>query len=288
MERRSLLLGGLATAGSLAVGAALVEGEVLPGRARLHAVIGIEGPDGTIPDVSPGKVIQGGFDSSYLGRRTRWRVVRPPGHDDGSLPVVVVLHGKGGDEQSAADKLGLDHFLAAAVADGAPPAAVVSVDGGDGYWHPRDDGTDSGSMVVEELLPAMASEGLDVSRVGLLGWSMGGYGAFLLTGTSLVGRVAAVATISAALWVEFEQSAPGAFDDAADFRTHDVFALAERLQDVPLSMACGDLDPFREANVAFMRRVGLDPEAGIQSGGHTAGFFRRVAGVQLEAVLSYL
>ncbi len=283
-----MLLGGLAVAGSLAVGAALVEGEVLPGRARVHGVLGLDGPDGTLPDVSPGTVVSGELESSHLRRRVRWRVVRPPGHDDASLPVVVVLHGKGGDEQSAADDLGIDRFLAAAVADGAPPAAVVSVDGGDGYWHRRIDGSDSGSMVVEELLPAMASEGLDLSRVGLLGWSMGGYGALLLAGSSLSGKVAAVATISAALWAEFEQSAPGAFDDAADFRAHDVFALAGELSGTPLSMVCGDLDPFRDANVAFIRRVGANPDGAIQAGGHTSGFFRRVAGAQLGAVLSHL
>ncbi len=53
--------------------------------------------------------------------------------------------------------------------------ALVSDDGGNGYWHARRDGSDKGAMVREELIPlALRRRGLPAStRTGLLGWSMG-------------------------------------------------------------------------------------------------------------------
>ena len=42
-----------------------------------------------------------------------------------------------------------------------PPFAVVSVDGGDTYWHRRASGADSDAMVLTELLPMLAMHGLD-------------------------------------------------------------------------------------------------------------------------------
>lgn len=83
----------------------------------------------------------------------------------------MVLHGRDGDADSAFD---LGYADAVAVTG----LALVSVDGGNGYWHARGDGTDSGAMVREELIPlALRRCGLSgTARVGLLGWSMGGFG----------------------------------------------------------------------------------------------------------------
>jgi hypothetical protein len=56
--------------------------------------------------------------------------------------------------------------------------ALVSVDGGDTYWHARRDGSDTGAMVREELVPlALSAAGLSpTSPVTFLGWSMVGFG----------------------------------------------------------------------------------------------------------------
>jgi hypothetical protein len=71
-------------------------------------------------------------------------IARPPG-EHRTLPVAVVLHGRGNDHASAFDRdyLGLGAFPAAAVADGVPPFALASVDGGDSYWHARETGEDA-------------------------------------------------------------------------------------------------------------------------------------------------
>ncbi len=267
----------------------LVEAEVLPGRRRLHAALGLDGPDGKIPDIEPGAAWSGTFSVDGGAAEAGWSVVVPPGHYiGGGLPVVIALHGKGGDHRSAFDDLGLDRFLAQAVAAGAAPAGVASIDGGDSYWHRRADGTDRGAAVLDQLLPELAGLGFDTERLAFIGWSMGGYGSLLLGGQIGLPRVRAVSTMSAALWVAGADAAPGAFDDAADRSAHDVFTSQERLVDMPLRMDCGQDDPFRAANDAYRDAFDGQVAGGTQPGGHTEGYWRRMAPRQLEFVLGHL
>ena len=122
--------------------------------------------------------VTGSFVSAARGGvSTNWAIARPPGQT-GPLRPVIALHGKG---QDAAGVMagGVEQGLAQAVAAGIPPFAVVAVDGGGSYWHKRASGEDSGAMVLDELIPMLSGQGLDTSRVGFLGWSMGGYGALL-------------------------------------------------------------------------------------------------------------
>ena len=100
---------------------------------------------------------------------------------------MVCLHGLGGDHTTPVAQLGIDRFLAAAVADGVPRFAVATVDGGTTYWHPRPTGEDAGAMVLDELLPMLRAQGLRTHRLAFQGWSMGGYGALRLAGSSALG-----------------------------------------------------------------------------------------------------
>ena len=109
---------------------------------------------------------------------TNWIVARPPGQTEPLRPVIL-LHGKDSNAQTVMS-MGAERFLADAVAAGVAPFALAAVDGGNGYWHRRASGDDSGAMVLDEFLPLLADHGLDTSRVAFLGWSMGGYGAMLL------------------------------------------------------------------------------------------------------------
>jgi enterochelin esterase-like enzyme len=73
----------------------------------------------------------------------------------------------------------LDEHLAAAARSGVPPFVLVAVDGGETYWHRRASGDDPERMILDEVRPRLAEMGLRTSRLALMGWSMGGYGALL-------------------------------------------------------------------------------------------------------------
>ena len=115
-------------------------------------------------------------------------------------------------------------------------------------------------MVTDEFLPLLGREGLDTRRFALLGWSMGGYGALLLASRLGTDRVAAVVAESPALWREPGETAPGAYDDAADFRAHTLFGRQHALAGIPLRVDCGTGDPFYPATRSYV--AGLSPPPG--------------------------
>lgn len=217
----------------------------------------------------------------WPGHRPRWRLALPKGSK--TPPLVVVLHGRGGNADTAFDALRLqDHVTRTGL-------AVASVDGGDLYWHARRSGADPGAMVTDDLLPLLRDESGYAGPVAFLGWSMGGYGSLLLASALGPRVVGAVVAESAALWTEPGASAPGSFDDREDFQAHDVFATSRTrvLTRIPVRLDCGDTDPFVAANRAFARRL---PSAHltVDSGGHNTGYWRGHASAQLDWVAARL
>jgi S-formylglutathione hydrolase FrmB len=178
---------------------------------------------------------------------------------------------------------GVERGLAEAVAAGLPPVAVVAVDGGGSYWHKRASGEDSGAMVLDELIPMLGSQGLDVSRVGFLGWSMGGYGALLLGARLGAARTAAICSVSPALWTSSGAAAPGAFDNADDYAANTVWGLPA-LASIPIRIDCGTSDPFYSATKEFISQLPNPPAGGFSPGGHDAGFWS----AQLPSELTWL
>jgi dienelactone hydrolase len=137
-------------------------------------------------------------------------------------------------------------------------------------------------MVVDEFVPLLRHRGLDTGRLGLHGWSMGGYGALLLAGKDHL-PVRAVAVSSPALFTSAGATAAGAFDDAADFTAHDVLAHPEWLDAVPaIRIDCGESDPFHDATRSFVGRLARRPAGGFGPGRHDATYWRRVAPAQLR------
>ena len=180
VTRRTFLLGALGTA-VLAAGGSVVaiEDGVLPGRTRLAELTGACDVD-AVPAAGPvGAITSGRFASSARGRDVGWSLALPPGHDCAGLPVALILHGRGDDHSSGFAQLKLHQFLAAYTRAGGTPFALAAVDGGDGYWHPRSNGDNPLRMVTEEFLPMLGELGLRTDTIGVLGWSMGGYGALL-------------------------------------------------------------------------------------------------------------
>ncbi|MGZ4507703.1 MAG: alpha/beta hydrolase [Blastococcus sp.] len=274
----------LATAGGVALLAVAGVGAETPAVRRWVGELASSEPGAPDPVAAPGPQESGVLSSRAGGRDVHWRLAYPPGaRPGGALPVALVLHGRGGTADSAFDGLGLDGYLADVVRAGAPPFALASVDGGDhAYWHRRRDGEDPQAMLLDEFLPLLARRGLRTAKVGVLGWSMGGYGALLLAETVGAARIAAVAADSPALWQRATDAAAGAFDDAADFAAHDVFAGRPRLAGVPVRIACGTRDPFCPAVRAFVPGVPDLAGVDLSDGGHTDTFWRRTAPAQLR------
>lgn len=223
----------------------------------------------------------GSFASAARGTTTNWAIARPPGQT-GKLRPVIALHGKG---QDAAGVMagGVEQGLAEAVAAGLPPFAVVAVDGGGSYWHKRASGEDSGAMVLDELLPMLADQGLDTSRVGFLGWSMGGYGALLLGSRLGPARTAAICAVSPALWTSSGAAAPGAFDSAADYAANSVWD-QPALGSIPIRIDCGNSDPFYSATKQFIAELPNPPAGGFSPGGHDGSFWS----AQLPAEIAWM
>jgi S-formylglutathione hydrolase FrmB len=281
LTRRALIVG-LAGVGAASVAGAALEGPRVWHRASAF-IDPVPEPHVAVPHVATGGIVTGAFTSpARAGRLVRWGIAYPPGTPR-SLPVAVVLHGRGDNFASAFGSHALDRFLAAVVDDGTPPFAVASVDGGDHtYWHRRRDGDDPQRMLVEEFLPMLATRGLRTSRIGLSGWSMGGYGALLLAERLGAARCAAVAVDSPALWRHASETAPGAFDDAHDYGANDVFAGRSRLAGIPLRIAIGTSDPFYAATRSFVAGVHPRPATDFSAGGHTPAFWRHSAAGQLR------
>ena len=245
VTRRALLVGGAATVAATGIGGYAV----LRGRDS-----GLSWAEGRLTS------------AHWPGRGVAWRLARPDPARVPSPRLVLALHGRGGNAGDAFDGLRLQDQVERL------GIAIASVDGGERYWHPRK-GDDTGALVIEDLLPEVRRHGIPAGPFGLVGWSMGGYGALWLRARYGPTVVGAVAAMSAALWTSPGASAAGAFDDREDFLAHDVFARTTDLARMPVSLACGTSDPFIAANRALAAKL---PHAmtTFDAGGHDDGYWR--------------
>jgi Putative esterase len=191
---------------------------------------------------------------SQLTRRDLHEVlVVPKRHGDW---LLVLMHGKSG---SPSQFLSQPFFDTLARLGRRAPDVLLLDGGSDSYWHNRADGA-WGSMVLHEAIPAGLGR-THARRVALGGISMGGYGALLLG--SRERHFCAVGAQSPALWLSPGETAPGAFDDAADYERNDVFKLRPPY---PLWIDLGASDPFRTATLTYARRARV--RAHLKPGGH--------------------
>jgi dienelactone hydrolase len=283
-SRRGLLLGaGGAVAAVVAAGAAVDVG-LLPGEYRLRRFLSQTGPAGHVPDVAPGRVVSGSFVSrDRLGVRVGWSVIYP-GQRPERLPVMVSLHGHGGDHTTAVTDLRMDRFLPAAARAGVTPFAVATVDGGNTYYHPRPSGEDAGAMVLDEFLPRLAGLGLDTGRLAFHGWSMGGYGALRLAAIGSAARVRAVAALSPALWTDPGAASSDGFADAAEYEQYSVMGRQSDLDGIPVRVDCGREDPFYSADRTYVDGFDRPVISTFESGAHDPAYWTRMLPAQLAFV----
>jgi len=242
---------------------------------------------------SPGPSVTGSFQSRYRRRRVGYTLAYPPHRVPGDrLSLIIVLHGYGGDHQHAL--YGMTPAQAVALQIGSAvrsPAAIVTVDGGNGYWnpHPLDD---SMTMVVKELIPLCQRLGLGRSpqHIGMLGISMGAYGALTIAERH-PGLVAAVAAISPAIWTSYGQANAAnasAFVSPAAFATGDVIAHASALTGVRVRVASGIDDPFLPGVQQFVKALPIGNTITISAGCHTEPFFYEQEPPALEFLFRHL
>ena len=281
ISRRSFVFGGAglgAVAVTGGVGAVLVEEGVLPGKVALDRAIGRCGSEPAVP-AAAGVVRSWTFRSRRRGTDVTAVVVTPAGiTSPRGLPVAVALHGNGGTGASVVSGLQLDRYLTDAVrVRGVPPFALVAVDGGAStYWHPRASGDDPIRMITEELMPLLERKGVRAGRFGVIGWSMGGYGALVLAEAVGAPRMAAAVASSPALFPSYGNARHTnhlAFDGPDDFARNDVFARLDRLRGVPVWVDCGTSDPF--APMARRLRDRLHPLGAMGGGCHDGAFWKR-------------
>jgi pimeloyl-ACP methyl ester carboxylesterase len=228
--------------------------------------------------------LTGSFISAARGGiETNWAIARPPGQTQ-SLRPVIALHSRDGSAAEVMD-LGVVEGLKRVVDAGRPPFAVVSVDGGDTYWHRRASGVDSGAMVLTELLPILAAQGLDTSRVAFMGWSMGGYGALLLGARLGPTRTAGICAVSPALWTSYLATDDGAFDSSADWADNTVFG-QPALASIPIRVDCGIGDRFYLAAREFVEQLRRPVSGSFSLGGHDEAFWRQQLPDELTWVAS--
>jgi len=287
--RRTVLLGGAGVVAAGLVGAGVgIEQGVLPGRPFFQEHLGLNGEDGVVPDIEPGPELEDTFTSAARGGvEVGWSLILPPGSDASgatALPLVVALHWLGADHRLLTGaELGLDRYLAQHVQGGGAPFAIAAPDGGTGYWHPHD-GDDAGAMVTDELLPMLRQRGYDTARIGLLGWSMGGYGALRLAGLRGPEATAAVVASSPALWSDADDASPSGFSDADEYEEYSVFHDQAQLDGIPVRVDVGTGDPFYRDVQDYVHGFPGDADvtSSFEPGGHTPGYWRRMLPAQLD------
>ncbi len=197
----------------------------------------------------------------------------------GERSLLVFLHGRGGSGDTF---LGNEAIYAGLAKLGRRAPVVAFPDGGDhSYWHDRDEGRWD-RYVMREVIPKVVQRfGIDPQRVAIGGISMGGFGAYDLA-LRHPRRFCAVGGHSAALWFEAGETAPGAFDDAADFDRNDVVGAVRDNPDAFAGMRVwndyGDEDPFRVYNegfVDYLRADGAEVSAHSWPGGHDGSYWNR-------------
>ena len=296
-RRRVLALGLGGAAAALAAGATgagLVSHGVLPGKGLLDKLDGAcSVPSPPLAFSPPGPSFSGTFHSRARNRAVGYTIAYPPARRAGDeLPLVVMLHGYGANHTGALAGMTPAQAVALTV-DGRPlpPMAMVTVDGGDGYWNPHP-GDDPMAMVTDELIPLCQQAGLGRApqRIGTMGISMGGYGA-LLFAEKYPHLIAAVAAISPAIWTSYAQAKSanaGAYASAADFAASDAVTHAVSLARIPVRVASGYDDPFYPGVQALARVLPAGAVTDFGKGCHTGPFFTEQEPPSLAFLASHL
>ena len=235
-------------------------------------------------DTYGAKVAHYTLRSRLLGRSLAEIGIVPAG--GGARPLLILLHGRHDPSPLSwliPSKTGPESMLSNRFFEGLArlgthaPVVVLLNGGGHSYYHDRRDGPWA-SMILREAIPDAERRFRTLAgRIAIGGESMGGYGALHIASLR-PSEFCAVGGHSAALWLTAGQTAPGAFDDAADYNRNDVFSAARRgaFDHLQVWMDGGTADPFRATDAAFvalLRRNGVTVTYHVWPGAHTGSYW---------------
>lgn len=169
--------------------------------------------------------------------------------------LVWALPGRGGG--AASQQMFLGPYVSVVGAEG---VAVISIDGGESYGHPRASGENRLAMLLDEAIPWASRRYGTTAPMGIIGWSMGGYGA-INAAEQRPSAFDRVCGVSPALWqsaAEQHSAVPDAFDDGQSFERYDAFTHAPALRGRRVRLSCGSNDPFYANTVAFAETLRHD------------------------------
>ena len=242
---------------------------------------------------SGGTNVSGSFYSTFRKREVGYTIGYPKGHVEGSaLPLIVFFHGfRGTHEHGLAGYSPSEAVSVRTNGRQVRPMAIVTVDGGGGYWHPHPLDDPMG-MVMHELIPMMNHRGLGVAPnpIFTMGISMGGYGAIAFA-ENFPHVFSAVAAISPAIFVTYEHVKyvnPGAYWSASDFARYDAVTHTASLRQIPLRVASGLSDPFHPWVQDFVSKLVPGNVVVFAPGGHDGAFFYNQIAPSIEFLANQL
>lgn len=241
---------------------------------------------GTTPAIpaSAYALTSGTLQSTAMQAAIPWQVAMPRRVDArGPLPLVVALPGEGGNDNNFVTGNGLPGYATAA---NLHVCFVSAGDVGSSYYHPRSNGTNYFSFVVDELIPMVERRfhvGGTRARRATYGSSMGGFGS-LLVAQQRPDLICAAVGSSPAVFPSYHAAItghPGTFDSEADWQRWGLWNHLSSMGAVPVRIDCGTADPFSPTAKELIARI---PHAvgGTESGCHDDGFWRRQAPTQLR------
>lgn len=247
------------------------------------------------PGAVPTYTTSGGtIDSAYTGLKHNWTLTYPTGHDGEPLPVALALHSSNGDATEMF-VLGMPDRLDALITAGKiPPFALASIDSMNGFYEKKG-GRDYARVVSVEFLKVLHDRNLDTSRLGIIGWSMGGWGAFRLAQHELHDRVRVISAISTPCysswktWPSYERGDM----TKAQFTANNFYPHPKLLAKPRIFLFCGTSDGFYKGNKAFAkvldRAKGVrKPKTHFSAGGHTHHYWKSVLDPALTHIGRYL
>jgi len=161
-----------------------------------------------------GELVEESFRSAALGREYRLQVYLPDGYQEapGPFPVVYLLHGDGGDEDSWTERGGARETLDGLIQRGLMRPSIAVMPGSGSSWWVNGAAEKAETALLEELIPFVEGKYKVSGQRGMRsigGLSMGGYGALRLA-LKYPERFCAAAIISPAVYDPLPPQASGA------------------------------------------------------------------------------